>query len=680
MNGKNIGSILFLVGHILIFGNSKIYAEEVIVERINIQNIDQSPIYLAQSMLVFEDPSNRLDFDTIRTPNFENQFIKVPSSKEAFNFSYSKSTYWLRIPLENTDLSAKEVTFVISYPRLKTLDLYFQSSKEMKKIQSGYSVPMSKRPYQSRFFVFPILFPEKTEATVYLKVESPNSINIPIQLWNRDLYDRHEINDHVIQALYFGIALAMVLFNLFLFFILKDYNYFLYVLVVISTAFTIASHNGISSEYFWQNSPWMDQYSVNFFISIVLVLFLIFMRKLLNTKQFIPKLDRVSLVFIILQIVLPICYILSFESFVKIIVLSHTLTSFWILLVGIVCSFKKERIAYFFLLAFSFLFLALIVSTMRALGLIPTNSFTIDGPQYGSAAEMILLAFALADRYNSILKEKEAAEAQVKSNLEKSNLDLEEKVKERTDKLNRNLNAMKRDLFVARKIQENSLIIDSKLITELNLEYRYLPVSEVGGDFFDVVLLKESKYRILIADATGHGVQAAMITMAIKGLYDNIKTFELPPSKVMEIFNEEFMDNFVSLNSLLTALIIDIDLREKKIQYASAGHPAAVLLQKEQMLLLSKTGRMIGLKKQIHYESSELYFEPKDRLFLFTDGVFEAFNAKEEEFGEESLYHLFQSTRNLNLSAVEDHLLKTLQNFLNGQDRQDDLTILGIDF
>ncbi|EOQ96582.1 7TM diverse intracellular signaling [Leptospira wolbachii serovar Codice str. CDC] len=647
---------------------------------IDIQKSDKAPVYLAKSMLVLEDPTNHLDFDSIRSLAYESKFINVPSSEEAFNFSYSKSTYWLKVQLKNTNQTPKEIAIVISYPRLQTLDLYFQNPKEIKKIPSGYSVPMVERPYQSRFFVFPISFPENTNATVYLKVKSPNSINLPIQLWNRDLYDRHEINDHVIQALYFGIAFAMILFNLFVFFILKDSNYFLYVLVVSSTAFTIASHNGIASEYLWQNSPWMDQYSVNLFISIVLILFLVFMRSLLNTKNLIPKLDRMSVVIILLQIILPILYIFSFESFIKIIVLSHAFTAFWILFVGTICSLKKERIAYFFLLAFAFLFLALIVSTMRALGLLPTNSFTIDGPQYGSTAEMMLLAFALADRYNTIIKEKETAETLVKLNLEKSNFELEEKVKERTQTLNRTLSAMRRDLFVAKKIQENSLVTDPKLINELNLVYRYLPVSEVGGDFFDICQLNESKYRILIADATGHGVHAAMITMAIKGLYDNIKNFELAPSKVMEIFNEEFMDNFVSLNSLLTALILDIDLFEKKIQFASAGHPAAVLLQNGQLSLLTKTGRMIGLKKQIHYEQSELSFGSKDRLFVFTDGVFEAFNSKDEEFGEESLYHLFQSTRHLTLSEVEDHLLKTLQNFLNGQDRQDDLTILGIDF
>ncbi|PJZ84363.1 SpoIIE family protein phosphatase [Leptospira harrisiae] len=660
---------------VLILGTS-IYADET---PINIKDSDISPLYLANSILVLEDPTNRLNFEEIVSSKLESKFIKVKSSKEAFNFSYSNSTYWLKVVLENKSFSSKDITFVVSYPRLQTLDFYFRSQKTIKKISSGYSVPILNRPYQSRFFVFPISFPENSTATVYFKVKSPNSINLPIQLWNKNLYDRHEINDHVIQAIYFGIAIAMALFNLFLFFILRDSNYFLYVLIVTSTAFTIASHNGIASEYLWRDSPWMDQYSVNLFISVVLILFLVFMRSLLNTKQIIPKLDRMSILFILVQIVLPIFYINSFEFWIKILVFSHTVTSFWILFIGIVCSFQKERLAYFFLLAFAFLFFALILSTLRALGYLPTNSFTIDGPQYGSAAEMMLLAFALADRYHTIIKDKELAEEKAKLSLEKSNLDLEEKVKERTFALNRTLSAMKRDLFVAKKIQENSLAIEPILIKELNLVYRYLPISEVGGDFFDVSLIKDSKYRIFIGDATGHGVHAAMITMAIKGLYDPIKNFELPPAKVLEIFNEEFMDNFVSLNSLLTAMILDIDLKDKKIQYASAGHPAAVLLRKEQFQLLTKTGRMIGLKKQIHYEQSEVTFTKGDRLFVFTDGVFEAFNAKEEEFGEESLYQLFQSTTHLSLSDVEDNLLKTLQNFLNGQERQDDLTLLGLD-
>ncbi|TGK96036.1 serine/threonine protein phosphatase [Leptospira brenneri] len=674
---KGFFKLYFSLMIFLFLGSGRIFGEVSVIE---LGNIESTPVYLPSSILVLEDPSNHLDFETVSSPDYESKFLKVPSSTEAFNFSYSKSTYWLRVQLQNSNPKSKDIVIVIAYPRLQTMDLYFQNQNGLEKFNSGYLVPLSERPYKSRFFVFPITFPENSIGQIYLKVSSPNAINLPIQLWERVAYDRHEIDDHVIQAIYFGIAFAMVIFNLFVFFILKDTNYLLYVLLVFSTALSIASYNGIASEYLWKNSPWLDQYSINLLISLVLILFLIFMRNLLNTDTLVPKLDFICKLLIFVQIVLPILYILSFHTFIKMIVISHSFTAFWILFTAIMCSVQKERIAYFFLLAFAFLFFALIVSTLRALGFIPTNSFTIDGPQFGSAAEMLLLAFALADRYNTIIREKETAEALAKFNLEQSNLDLEEKVKERTHTLNKTLTAMKRDLFVAKKIQENSLITDPNLIKRLNLVYRYLPVSEVGGDFFDVSQLSDSKFRILIADATGHGVHAAMITMAIKGLYDNIKNFELNPSKVMEIFNEEFMDNFVSLNSLLTALIVDIDFNSKTIQFASAGHPAAVLIKKNQIQLLEKTGRMMGLKKQIHYGQSELDWESGDRLFLFTDGVFEVSNSQEEEFGEEKAYDLFQSTRNLSLEEAEDHLLKTLQTFLNGQDREDDLTILGIDF
>ncbi|MCW7474395.1 7TM diverse intracellular signaling domain-containing protein [Leptospira levettii] len=655
---------------------SELSANESIV---NLNQIQEKPIHLAKYMYVLEDTNHQIEFQDLRLNDSKLPFHQNPNAKEAFNYSYSKSTYWLKVKIVNPYEYEFVSSLVVSYPRLKTLDLYFETNEGVKFIPSGYAVAAMHRPYPSRNFVFPIVFPKNATSILYLKVQSPNAINLPIQLWKQKSYDRHEIDDHVLQAIYFGMTLAMIVFNLFVFLILRDISYLLYVLVVLSSAIAIATHNGIASEYLWDNSPWLDQYAINLLISVVLILFLIFMRTLLQTKKVLPRLDRINWILTLIQLILPILYIVNFDMFIKWLVLSHTITSLWILIIGVICSFKRQRIAYFFLLAFAFLFLALIISTLRALGYIPTNVFTMEGPQYGSAAEMMLLAFALADRYNFIIKEKEIAENKVKINLERSNLELEEKVKERTFKLNQTLNVLRKDLFVAKKIQENSISVDVKLLEQLNFVFKYLPVSEVGGDFFDITHLKDSRFRILVADATGHGVHAAMITMAIKGLYDPIKEFELTPSKVMEIFNEEFMDNFVSLNSLLTAIIIDIHFEEQTIQFASAGHPSAVLIQNGKLNLLAKTGRMIGLKKQTQYENVELKFESGNRLFIFTDGVYEAFNQNDEEFGEEKLHELFLNTTHLSLSEVEEELLKSLQNFQNGQERQDDLTILGFD-
>ncbi len=213
---KQIGKLIFSIVIILFIGTAKVFGEG---STIDLDSLETSPLFLANSMLVLEDQKSNLDFDTIQSPEFASKFIKVPSSPEAFNFSYSKSTYWLRVQLRNTNPISKDLVIVVAYPRLKTMDLYLQNANGIIKINSGYSVPHNFRPYKSRFLVFPIFFPGNSNATIYLKVNSPNAINLPIALWNKVAYDRHEIDDHVVQALYFGIVLAMAIFNLFVFFI-----------------------------------------------------------------------------------------------------------------------------------------------------------------------------------------------------------------------------------------------------------------------------------------------------------------------------------------------------------------------------------------------------------------------------------------------------------------------------
>lgn len=117
---KLVGRPKFLISVFLFLTALEVFAENL---SIDIQESDSSPLYIAKSMLVFEDKTNQLDFDSIRSRLFESKFIKVPSSEEAFNFSYSQSTYWLKIQLKNTNLNSKEIALVVSYPRLQTLDL-----------------------------------------------------------------------------------------------------------------------------------------------------------------------------------------------------------------------------------------------------------------------------------------------------------------------------------------------------------------------------------------------------------------------------------------------------------------------------------------------------------------------------------------------------------------------------
>ncbi len=260
------------------------------------------------------------------------------------------------------------------------------------------------------------------------------------------------------------------------------------------------------------------------------------------------------------------------------------------------------------------------------------------------------------------------------------NQNLERIVKDRTAELNNSLETIKEDLLLAQKIQKNILFTNPDLLKELKIITTYIPMSEVGGDFYEISKWDESIYRIFLADATGHGVQAAMITMAIKGIYDNIKNLNLDIAQIMDVFNSDYLYKYKSLNSYMTAIIIEIDMKQQTLKYVSAGHPAGILLQNTEVIRLGYTGRIIGISEHNTYKSLIFPFTRNDRLYIFTDGIFEEFSSQSEEFGEERLISILADNKSLSIENTVEEVLKQLDQFLDGRKRQDDITILGIEY
>ncbi|MCE9599858.1 MAG: SpoIIE family protein phosphatase [Spirochaetia bacterium] len=262
---------------------------------------------------------------------------------------------------------------------------------------------------------------------------------------------------------------------------------------------------------------------------------------------------------------------------------------------------------------------------------------------------------------------------------------LEEKVRERTREIlvaketsDTLLKGIQEDMNLARKIQENMMPmdLDSEL---LNISIQYSPRSEVGGDIFDIHYTSEHRVRILIADATGHGVQAALITMAIKSEYENLKHLSLPPGEVLLLLNAHFTQKYVALNTYFTCMLVDLDLQASTLQYASAGHPAQILISGDQLIPLPRTGRLIGISEEGDYGTGIRPFSETDRLYLFTDGAYEQFNNEKQEFGEARLLDVFNRKGR---SSIEDgirSLLSELNAFTGETARQDDLTIIGVE-
>ncbi|MBP7281980.1 MAG: serine/threonine-protein phosphatase [Leptospiraceae bacterium] len=246
--------------------------------------------------------------------------------------------------------------------------------------------------------------------------------------------------------------------------------------------------------------------------------------------------------------------------------------------------------------------------------------------------------------------------------------------------LNRTLEDLKRDISVAKKIQGSLMSKNFSEIENLIFEVSYIPLDDVGGDIYDISQINQKYTRIFLADATGHGVQAALITMAIKGEYESFKHSTSSPKKLLKNLNNDFFQKFGAIHSFFSCIVVDIYPEKNKIIYASAGHPDQILQKKNwEIKNLPRTGKIMGIKKDVEFEEIELQFEKGDKLFLFTDGLFEEFNSEKEEFGEKQVVNIIKAYSDKELKELFGILMENLNLFLASSARQDDITFIGVE-
>ncbi|EMJ88140.1 PP2C family protein-serine/threonine phosphatase [Leptospira meyeri] len=264
--------------------------------------------------------------------------------------------------------------------------------------------------------------------------------------------------------------------------------------------------------------------------------------------------------------------------------------------------------------------------------------------------------------------------------LRRQNETLEEMVKERTAKLTQTLKIIQEDLETAKTIQRNILPLGLRYVAHLDFGSSFEPMAEVGGDIFDVIRLEKSKIRLFLADAIGHGVQAALITMAIKAEYDHIKRNAPNPADVLYALNQIFIESYGKKSNQFTAVIVDLNLEENSLTYSSAGHNEPYIVTKDQFIPLTESGVMLGLEKDVEYTNHSMSFGLGDRLFMISDGYLEQENAEGILLGEVKLLSSFESAKSLdlNLSDTINLLMDDFHSFRGNTSMMDDVTILGI--
>lgn len=423
-------------------------------EPLDLTRVQAAPVSLTAYFEYLEDPGAAWTLKDVMEPARADDFRPPTNpSSEAIGFSYTRSAVWLRLPLTNPGNQPLQRLLEINYTLLAHIDFYAPDAQGVYQVtQTGYARPYTNRPIPGRFFLLPVTLPPQSQQMVYLRVETPNSLNIPARMWEPQALQTHQHADYALQALYFGIVLAISFYNLMLFVVLRDTNYLLYVIFSGSVALLLGTFSGLGTEFVWGDIPAWTTIGVNVPTAVAAVAMLEFSRRILNTAALSKPLDWVLRGLMVLHGLFFFALIFWFRAVTPTYLVLSVITPLVLLATGCWSALRGHRSAYFFVAAFAAILLAVVLTHLRNLGLLPTNFLTTDGTQIGSAMEMLLLSFALADRYNAMRRDQAHAQAQalqaqeeLVSTLREAEHVLEAKVTERTAELrllNRKLEAL----------------------------------------------------------------------------------------------------------------------------------------------------------------------------------------------------------------------------------------------
>jgi serine phosphatase RsbU (regulator of sigma subunit) len=238
----------------------------------------------------------------------------------------------------------------------------------------------------------------------------------------------------------------------------------------------------------------------------------------------------------------------------------------------------------------------------------------------------------------------------------------------------------RQELETARSIQANILPKAIPRTKGLEIAVRYVPMSEVAGDFYDFLPVNERAVGILVADVSGHGVPAALIASMVKVAFSAQEERSKDASQVISDMNRILCGKMKS--QFVTAGYIYVDPHEDNLIYSTAGHPPLLIWRKAQRMVqeIRLNGMLMGHVPDAKYVDTKIDIEPGDRIVLYTDGIVEATNADGEFFEKQRLVGLLESGSDLDVEAFADHLLFRLATWtgreLEGEAFEDDLTFV----
>jgi len=238
---------------------------------------------------------------------------------------------------------------------------------------------------------------------------------------------------------------------------------------------------------------------------------------------------------------------------------------------------------------------------------------------------------------------------------------------------------LSRDIQLAAEVQKRLFPDKPPATAAVTLAGISLPARSVGGDYYDFFDLGDQRIGIALADVAGKGVAAALIMSVVQASLRILASEENASLATLAARMNRFLHRSTGSNAYATFFYAQIDERLRQLRYVNAGHNPPCLLRcsaDQSIEELPAGGTVIGLFPQSNYEEGVLDLQPGDVLIAFTDGVTEALNPKEEEFGDERLKNLLRRSAHLPVDEMASAITNELKNWIDDAAQYDDLTFI----
>jgi len=648
------------------------------------------------SIEFFEDKSRELTCEKINSLN-DSLFQPIPGEGSP-NFGFNASNIWLKIQVSSVILPFEKKILEIKNPLLNSVDLYIKKGEDYSLVEStGDATEFHSRSINHRYFQFPLPEINQGSSEYLLKINSGGEqLLAPISVWTPDaLADRDHL-DHMLRGSYFGIILFVLLFNLFVYTIVRErstlyyvqYNFFLLLLQL--------SLGGYAFQYLWPEIPYLANIANPFFASVSIFFLIKFAQHFLDLKNFYPKANRVFQWTAILLLVNSLLSLVWFPTpfFVSVITVNVTalILNVAIIPVSILVYRKNFKPAKFFLIGFILLVFTVFGFVATNAGIIQSEFFADYGLLIGSAAEVVLLSLAIVDRFKQFKDEAFFNLKRINLLQREQNVVLEQKVVERTAEIELQKDEILSSIRYAERIQKNVLPSEDDVRAIFPDSFvLYMPKDIVSGDFYwagktSLNGVQGPPHEVVMfaaGDCTGHGVPGAMVSiLGCNLLRETVAQFpESDPHHILEMMDEKLVLAISGNDKERSGDGMDLgfwSIQKDTMQLKFAGANNNLSIWRRGVFIqIPGTRRPLGMfdsSRHAKFCTQTVDLEHNDIIYSWTDGLPDQFGGpKGKKLKSSGLFHLLEEKAKSSLQEQKNGIEDFITQWKGSNEQTDDI-------